>query len=154
MRGYCGIGIESPKRHVNIGTLWRSAYAFGASFIFTIGARYTKQASDTTSAWKHLPLFHYETLDAFLVARPMDCRIVGIETTPTGTVLSRFVHPERAIYLLGSEDHGLSAEALQVCNHTVRIPAAYCLNVATAGSIVLYDRSAKEDRFRGKGFIR
>jgi tRNA (guanosine-2'-O-)-methyltransferase len=44
MRGYYGIGIENVKTAENVGTLWRSAYILGASFIFTIGKRYKKQA--------------------------------------------------------------------------------------------------------------
>lgn len=40
--GYFGIGIESAKTPANVGGLWRSAHAFGAAFIFTIGARYPR----------------------------------------------------------------------------------------------------------------
>ena len=46
-RGFFGVGIENTKTHQNIGTLWRSASIMGASFMFTIGKRYKKQASDT-----------------------------------------------------------------------------------------------------------
>lgn len=154
MRGYCGIGIEHPKTHWNIGTLWRSAYAFDAAFIFTIGKRYSKQSSDTMNVWKHLPLLHFPTLEAFQESRPSDCELVGIETVPSGEILRGFRHPERAIYLLGAEDYGLTPEALRLCQRVVRIPAAYCLNVATSGSLVLYDRSAKQDRFAGKGYMK
>lgn len=49
-RGYFGIGIYNPKTETNMGTLWRSAYNFGADFIFTIGMRYKKMGSDTAKA--------------------------------------------------------------------------------------------------------
>lgn len=39
-RGYFGIGIYHTKNVLNVGTLWRSAHNFGASFIFTVGMRY------------------------------------------------------------------------------------------------------------------
>ena len=42
MRGYFGIGIENIKTEANIGTLMRSSYAMGASFVFTIGRRYAR----------------------------------------------------------------------------------------------------------------
>ena len=63
MRGYFGIGVYHAKKDVNIGTLWRSAYIFGASFIFTIGRRFPKQASDTVKAFRHIPLFEYQTIE-------------------------------------------------------------------------------------------
>ena len=145
-RGFFAMGIEHPKKDWNIGTLWRSAYAFDAAFIFTIGRRYTKQASDTLCTWRHIPLFHFDTLEQFQLSRPTDCQLIGIEYVHSASVLRRFVHPQRCVYLLGAEDHGLTKEAMAACQDIVRIPAAYCLNVATAGSIVMYDRSAKADR--------
>ena len=35
-RGFYAIGIEKTKTKENIGTLWRSAQAFDAAFIFTL----------------------------------------------------------------------------------------------------------------------
>lgn len=146
MRGYFAIGIEGSKKEHNIGTLWRSAYAFGAAFIFTIGRRYERQPSDVLCSWRHIPLLHFNTFAEFQAARPHDCELVGIEYLPHAPILRRFGHPQRCIYLLGAEDHGLTKIAMEACQRIVRIPAAYCLNVATAGSIVMYDRSAKADR--------
>ena len=38
MRGYFGIGIEGVSKPMNLGSLLRTAHAFNASFVFTIGA--------------------------------------------------------------------------------------------------------------------
>lgn len=141
MRGYYGIGIVGSKTPANVGTLWRSAGNLGAAFIFTVGKRYPKQASDTIKAWKHIPLFEVDEFDELPI--PRDCQVVGIEQTERSKPLPQFVHPERAIYLLGAEDQGLSLELMAQCESLVEIPSEYCLNVAVAGSIVLYDRSAK-----------
>jgi tRNA G18 (ribose-2'-O)-methylase SpoU len=139
-RGYYGIGIEHGKSSQNIGTLWRSAFNFDAAFLFTVGRRYTKQASDTVAAWRHVPLYNYVTFDDFYRAIPFDCQLVGIELDDRAKPLSTFRHPQRAIYLLGAEDHGLSKEARQRCHHMVVLPGRYCLNVAVAGSLVLHHR--------------
>ena len=56
-------------------------------------------------------------------------------------------HPERAVYLLGSETDGLSPEALEHCADVVQIPGEFSLNVSVAGSIVLYDRLLKNGSF-------
>ena len=143
-RGYFGIGIENAKIEFNVGTLWRSAYAMGASYIFTVGRRIRQQSSDTTRAWRHIPYFNYEGLDELYAALPYDCQLVGVEFPHAGArELSRFTHPDRCVYLLGAEDTGLSQKALRRCHHIVYIEGSVCLNVAAAGSIIMYDRRAK-----------
>lgn len=143
VRGFCGIGIYRPKTEVNVGTLVRSARAFGADFVFTIGERYRRSPSAVKHE-RHLPVLHFESLEAFRDCMPRndDTRIVAVEITEDSSSLPTFTHPERAIYLLGAEDDGLPPEALKGCN-VVEIPGKYCLNVGVAGSIVLYDRVAK-----------
>ena len=145
-RGYYGIGIENTKTSVNIGTLWRSAKIFNASFIFTIGKRYKKQASDTLKAYRHIPLYQYDSFDKFYEAMPYDCRLIGIELDERAKPIYNYVHPERAIYLLGAEDSGMTKEALTKCQTIIQLPGDYCLNVAVAGSIVMYDRVTKLSR--------
>ncbi len=102
-RGYFGVGMYHTKTETNVGTLWRSAFQLGASFIFTVGKRYKTQSSDTPKAWKNIPLYHYEVIEQLVM--PKDVLLVCVEQG--GTPLSNFAHPERAIYLLGAEDHGL-----------------------------------------------
>jgi tRNA G18 (ribose-2'-O)-methylase SpoU len=143
-RGHFGIGIEGSKTPVNVGTLWRTAGILGASYIFTIGHRYPKQASDTIKAWRHIPLYTYLDLTAMLRHVPEATEVVAVEMDDTARDLASFKHPERACYLLGAEDRGLSDEALARADRVVRLPGSYSLNVAVAGSIVVYDRLAKE----------
>jgi len=142
MRGFFGIGIYNPKTEVNIGTLWRTAQNLGASFIFTVGKRYQRQKTDTTKAFRHVPLYHYSTLEEFEKSIPYNCSVICIEQTKDAIDLPRFSHPERCVYLLGAEDYGLPEDFVDL-HLTVQIPASRCLNVAVAGSIVLYDRLSK-----------
>lgn len=145
MRGYFGIGIFHPKTKENVGTLWRHANNFDADFIFTIGQRYKQQCSDTWSTPKHKPLFHYETIEDFYNHLPYDCQLVCIELTNNAERLPTFRHPERCVYLLGSEDHGLPQKVLEKAHKTIQIPtmANQSMNVATSGTIVMYDRFIK-----------
>lgn len=142
-RGFFGIGIENTKTEQNIGTLWRSASILGASFIFTIGKRYKKQPTDTAKSWKNIPLYNYETLEHFYKSLPHDCQLIGIEIDNQAIDLANLKHPERCVYLLGSEDKGLSKEAIEKCSKIVRLPGNYSMNVSVAGSIVMYDRISK-----------
>jgi tRNA (guanosine-2'-O-)-methyltransferase len=144
MRGYFAIGIEHGKTADNLGGLWRCAHAFGAAFMFTVGARYPRQATDTTKAWKHIPLMEYDDMDAFNASIPRECEVIGVDCdNGNPRPLPAFRHPERAIYVLGAEDRGLSAAMLDRVDRLVEIPTDYCLNVATAGGILMYDRTAK-----------
>lgn len=145
MRGYFGIGVWQPKTEVNIGTLWRHAYLYGAAFMFVIGRRYSKQCSDTPKAYRHIPLWQFETFDDFSRVPIYDCQLVAIELDKRSILLPRFEHPRRAIYLLGAEDHGLAPQILDRAVHIVQIPTPQpqSMNVASAGTIVMYDRYVK-----------
>lgn len=142
-RGFYGIGIVGSKTPLNVGTLWRSAGSLDAAFIFTAGRRYPKQASDTIKAWKHIPLFEFDTAADLFEHIPKDCVPVAVELNDASRPLARYSHPERAVYMLGAEDNGLPNAVLERCRDIVQIPGSHCLNVAVAGSIVLYDRVAK-----------
>ena len=142
-RGYFGIGVENLIYEQNLGTLWRSALNLGADFIFTIGRRYKHQASDTVKAERHIPFYEYLTFEDFYKAIPRGCRLIGVEERTNAHNLKCFIHPERAVYLLGAEDHGLTDKALSYCKDVVRISSRFCLNVSVAGAIVMYDRQNK-----------
>jgi tRNA G18 (ribose-2'-O)-methylase SpoU len=144
--GYFGIGIENSKTPMNIGTLWRSAYVFDAAMLFTINRRYEKQCSDNIRAVNHLPLQHFATFEEFYSALPYSCQLVGVEIDPRAKILRKFCHPDRAIYLLGAEDNGLSKRALEKCHHVIQLPGKMSVNVAVAGSIVMCHRIMQRER--------
>lgn len=140
------IGIYHPKTEMNVGTLWRAAHLYGADMLFTIGHRYRPQGSDTTRAWRHIPLINYPDFNTFQQCRPLDAEMVGVEQAPgRSKPLSLFTHQPSAVYLLGAEDHGLPPAVLDACQRVVEIEVAEptCMNVAMAGTVVLYDRHIK-----------
>lgn len=146
MRGYFGIGVEGLSKPMNAGNLFRSAQAFGASFIFTIAGAYTRAAlSDTGHAPERLPL--HEFPDVASLTLPAGCQLVGVELLDEATELPSFRHPLRAAYVLGRERGSLSPDLLARCQHVVRIPTRFCINVSVAGAIVMYDRLLNYGRF-------
>lgn len=144
--GFFGIGILNNSDEINIGTLWRSAYLLGASFIFTVNKKYKHQGSDITKTWTRIPLYHFKTFDELKEHLPYSTRLVAIEMTETAMPLNEFKHPDRAIYLLGNEISGLPSQILKQCQSLIKLPGEYSLNVAVAGSIVMYDRNNKGNR--------
>ncbi len=79
MKGYFGIGVENISKPMNAGALFRTAHAFGASFVFTVGAAYSRREgklADTSDAPANLPYYDWPDLDA--MALPDGCELVGI----------------------------------------------------------------------------
>jgi tRNA G18 (ribose-2'-O)-methylase SpoU len=147
-RGYFGVAAHRPKTAANVGTLWRSATVYGAAFLATVGHRYVRQPSDTPKSPLHTPLHHYADLDDLIEHLPWSCPLIGVELIDGAIPLGSFTHPMRALYLLGAEDNGLPPAVQRRCHHVVQIPSeqSQSLNVAVAGSIVLYDRHVKLSR--------
>lgn len=143
---FFGIGIQNGKTPENLGMLWRSAQNMGASFIFTIGNRYAKQACDTHNAVKSMPYYHYENFEEFYSNMPKGTRLVGVELNENATDLEIFEHPRRCVYLLGAEDHGLSKKAIEKSHYLVKFKSEKSLNVSIAGSIIMYDRGLNKPR--------
>ena len=139
-RGYFAIGAERISKSLNLGNLMRSAHGFGASFTFTIGARYGagEAFADTSKGSKHLPHYNWPDLDALVL--PEGCKLVGVELLEEAIDLPSFWHPARAAYVLGPEKGSLSPELIARCDYTIKIPTLFCVNVAMAGAVVMYDR--------------
>jgi len=85
-----------------------------------------------------MPFYEYPTLEDMDL--PKDCSLVGVELTEDAVDLPRFLHPMRAAYVLGPEGGSLSPELIARCDHVVKIPTKFCVNVGVAGAMVIYDR--------------
>lgn len=141
MRGYFGVGVEGISKSFNLGNLVRTTHAFGGSFFFTINSELNYQdikTSDTSHAEIHMPFYPYKDLSEFSL--PKDCSLVGVELLPEAVDLPTFLHPLRAAYVLGPEKGSLSPELAARCEHIVKIPMKFCVNVGVAGALVIYDR--------------
>ena len=143
-RGYFGIGCFHLKNGLNYGTLFRSAQIMGASYVFLIGRRFKRQASDTMKSWRHMPVFEYESITDLKNNLPYDCRLIGVELINEAKPIYDYTHPQRACYILGAEDSGLSKEVLNSCHDIIILPGERSMNVSVAGSIVMYDRLYKQ----------
>lgn len=141
MRGYFGVGIHGVSKPMNVGNLVRTAHAFGAGFVFLIDPYVDMDAigaSDTSATAESLPLYTFDSIEQLVL--PRGCRLVGIEFLADAVELPSFRHPRRAAYLLGPELDSLAPGVLARCDHVVRIPTRFCVNLATAGAMVMYDR--------------
>jgi tRNA G18 (ribose-2'-O)-methylase SpoU len=142
MRGYFGVGVESVSKAMNWGAILRTSHAFGASFAFTIDAHHRVREvmrSDTSKSFEHVPYYAWESVEDLVL--PKGCALVGVELTDDAVDLPSFRHPAAAAYVLGREKGSLSPALLARCEHVVKIPTKFCINVGLAAAITLYDRS-------------
>lgn len=144
MRGYFGVGSERISKQMNLGAVMRTAHAFGASFIFTLGSRLKAREaalSDTSKSAAHVPLYEWAGVEE--MALPKQCVLVGVELDERAVDLPTFPHPLNAAYLLGPEKGDLSEASRARCAHLVKIPTRFCVNLSVAAAIVMYDRMLK-----------
>jgi tRNA G18 (ribose-2'-O)-methylase SpoU len=141
MRGYFAMGAEGISKSRNLGNLMRSAHAFGASWAFTVDAAHEEKQlrqADTSGSAGSIPLYAFDNLEQMIL--PKGCALVGIELTDDAIELPSFRHPRCAAYVLGPERDSLSSAMVERCDLIVKIPTKFCVNVAVAGAIVMYDR--------------
>ncbi|HWZ01350.1 MAG TPA: RNA methyltransferase [Edaphobacter sp.] len=150
------VGLQDPG---NLGTLVRSAEAFGATGVLT--------TPGTVSAWNQKAL-------RASVGSVFRVPVVAVDASEVEGLKERGVRLVAAVGLdgegvvaaqemdfmagcavmIGNEGAGLSAEWIAMCDARVTIPcpgAVESLNAAVAGSLLLYEASRQrgEDGFRG-----
>lgn len=141
MRGFFGIGVEGISKEQNVGSIVRTSHAFGASFFFAINPEVNISAlrvSDTSHAFDHMPYYQYPEPQQLIL--PNGCKLIGIEFTDEAVELPSFRHPLCAAYVFGPEMGSLSPQILSRCEHLVKIPMKFCVNVGIASALVMYDR--------------
>lgn len=151
MRGYFAIGAEGISKPMNLGALMRTANAFGSSFVFSVGAADRVKLAykaDTSKTFESVPYYQWNAIDE--IALPKGCQMVGIELTDEAIELPEFRHPKAAAYVLGRERGDLSPQMLARCDHVVKIPTKFCINVSLAGALVMYDRVLSMGGFRDR----
>ncbi|MEM6832192.1 MAG: TrmH family RNA methyltransferase [Sphingomonadales bacterium] len=140
MSGYFGIGIIGVSKAGNAGNLIRTANAFGAQFVFLVRPEFRRNVDkfDTAKSSSAIPVFEAGAFSELPL--PQGAEVVGVELTDEAAELPRFAHPRRAVYVFGGERISLPDDVMATCQHIVKIPTKFSLNVATAGAIVMYDR--------------
>lgn len=146
LENYCGIIVENPKLVGNIGSLFRTCCCMGnIDFIGVIGEEsYSSKDNrwDPIKSSLILPCWNFKTNKEFFERLPKNCITVGVELDNRSVELTNFQHPKRAIYVFGSEEHGLSDYTRKRCKKIIKIPSTngLSMNLSCAGSMVIWDR--------------
>jgi len=137
-------GVQNPY---NLGSILRSAAAFGVDHLWLVGATAPPAGAKTQKtalgSQRYLTWDHAETFaEAAPAVRADGYAIVGIELAEGAVPLHELALPDDVALVIGHEDRGLSREGLAGCDHLAYLPQVGkigSLNVATAASIALYE---------------
>lgn len=135
-------GLQDPG---NLGTILRSAEAFGVNGVF-IGERSVapwnpKVVRGSSGSVFRLPIVKTETQSALLALRERGVKIWAT-SSHKGTPLQEADFSGASAILIGNEGSGLSREVMQQVDETLVIPHSSrveSLNAGIAASIVVYE---------------
>ena len=133
------IAIENLERDFNMGTIVRSANAFGVRHLHIIGRKqWNKRGAMATDKYLHV-LYHSSMAD-FLAAvqgRPL----VVFDNVPGSIPLARATLPREGILVFGAEGPGVSQELQEKAKEVVAIEqfgSTRSINVGVAAGIAMY----------------
>ncbi len=143
------VAVWNLTKEHNVGSLVRTAHAAAAAEVLLVGDRdWNVAAASTTELYTEI--VHLEDAAALLEhLERQRWELVAVELAPGAVSLLEACYPPRPCFLLGAERGGVPAELLAAAALKVVIPQwglVGCLNVAAAGSIVIYDHLSKLHR--------
>ncbi|MGP9695312.1 TrmH family RNA methyltransferase [Brachybacterium sp. AOP25-B2-12] len=135
------IAIENLEHDANIGSIVRTANAFGVGAFHIVGRRrWNRRGAMVTDRYQHE--LHHETMaDLAAWARAQRRELLAIDTVPGARPLEGARLPVRAVLVFGQEGPGLSAEAIAHCSEVLEITqygSTRSLNVAAAAAIAMH----------------
>lgn len=142
----CGQHINGD---FNISQLMRSSNHFGAEKFFYFG----KKRYDPRGAVGAKHMMDIQFLSSLEELKELKSiyTFVGLENTNSTNMLNNFEWPKppfqkKPLIIVGSENIGIVKEVLEMCDHIVEIRnfgSVRSLNLATAGSLAMYDFVSK-----------
>lgn len=141
--GCCWLALDEIRTPGNLGTMIRSAEAFGAAGLMIIGDKVDPYdptcVRASMGALFNIRLVRVKMTDFLAWKARRDCSLIG--TSPHGTAVHfDFPFGPRPILWMGGERQGLSLQQQAHCDGLVKIPMggrSDSLNVAVAAGICL-----------------
>ena len=133
------IAIENLERDFNMGTIVRSANAFGVRTVHVIGRKqWNKRGAMMTD--KYLTVHYHESVDEFMT-NIHEKALIAVDNINGSQPVAKVGLPAEAVLLFGAEGPGISSELLAKADKIVAIEqlgSTRSLNVGVAAGIAMY----------------
>lgn len=135
------IALENTERDFNMGTIVRSANAFGVRRVIVIGRRqWNKRGAMATDKYLHVE--YLPTTAEFVERMREEGRsIVAIDNVPGSVKLAQTELPRDAVLVFGQEGPGISEELIEAADVIVAIEqfgSTRSINVGAAATVAMY----------------
>ncbi|WP_061211539.1 TrmH family RNA methyltransferase [Dermabacter hominis] len=135
------VAIENIDHDFNIGSIVRTANAFGVAAFHIVGKkRWNRRGAMVTDRYQHE--FHHARPEDFLQwARDNDRAVVAVDIVPGAVPLEHTRLPENAVLVFGEEGGGVSKPLIDAAALTVAISqfgSTRSINVGHAAAIVMH----------------
>jgi tRNA G18 (ribose-2'-O)-methylase SpoU len=135
------VAIENFGHDHNIGTVVRTANAFGAAYVHIIGRRrWNRRGAMVTDRYQHLH-HHPDVAELARYAAGRGLTIVAVDNIPGSVPVETAAIPRDSLLLFGSESEGLTAAAKAVAATTVSIAqfgSTRSINAGVAAGIAMH----------------
>lgn len=136
------IAVENTERDFNMGTIVRSANAFGVRHVHVIGRKqWNKRGAMMTDKYMHV--HYYETTTDFLdMVRQKELDIIAVDNVEGSVPLHTVRLPEKCVLVFGQEGPGISSQLLVFASVIVAIEqfgSTRSINVGVAAGVVMYE---------------
>ena len=135
------VAIENWQHDMNIGSIVRSANAFGADTVHIVGRkRWNKRGAMVTDRYQHV--LHHDTVEAFAAwAEEAQLPVIAIDNVPGSVIIETFEFPARCVLLFGQEGPGLSDAAIAAARSVVEISqfgSTRSINASAAAAVAMH----------------
>lgn len=136
------VAVENLERDFNMGTIVRTANAFGVRTVHVIGRKqWNKRGAMMTD--KYLNVLYHASTDEFMeyISQHKKTLVALENNRPDTKLLSETDLPEQCVLLFGSENNGISDELLAQAHTTVAIDqlgSTRSINVGVAAGIAMF----------------
>lgn len=134
------LALDNIQDPGNLGTLIRTAASFGFTDVIVKGVDMYNSKVITASQGA---LFEINVIQTKDISEYFEgFTVIGALLDKTATDIKKLETPEKFVLVLGNEGRGISEEIIEKLDERVYIPINFeSLNVATAGSILMYELS-------------
>jgi len=136
------VAIENWQHDMNIGSIVRSANAFGARAVHIVGRRrWNKRGAMVTDKYQHVE-HHADVAELVAWARDAGLPVIAVDNVPGSVPIETFELPERCVMLFGQEGPGISpaaAEAAEAIVEITQFGSTRSINASAAAAIAMHE---------------